>query len=74
MTQTPEYDGRYRPWYLDAKNRGMVHWSDPYLYETGYIGLTHVHPIYTQTERGQRFDGVMAIDYKCKSHVCSSYV
>jgi hypothetical protein len=63
---SPEYDGRYRPWYLNAKDRQTPHWSDPYLYETGYIGLTHVHPIYTPTERGQVFEGVLAVDYKCK--------
>lgn len=63
---SPEFDARYRPWYRDAKDRQTPHWSDPYLYETGYIGLTHVHPIYTPTERGQVFDGVLAVDYKCK--------
>jgi hypothetical protein len=63
---TPEYDGRYRPWYLNAKERQRPHWSDPYLYETGYIGMTHMHPVYNPSERGAIFAGVMAVDYKCE--------
>lgn len=63
---TPEYDARYRPWYIGAKARQTPHWSDPYVYETGYIGLTHVHPHYTKTDRGLQFDGVIGIDYRCK--------
>jgi len=61
---SPEYDGRYRPWYLNAKDRQRPHWSDPYLYETGYIGMTHLHPVYNPSERGPIFAGVMAVDYK----------
>ena len=53
--------------YLDAKQRQRPHWTDPYLYETGYVGLTNVHPIYETSDRGQVFFGVLAIDYKCES-------
>ena len=62
------YDPRYRPWYIKTKEIQVPNWSPPYVFTTNEIGITHSHPIYTNLPdgKGQRFDGVLAIDYRCK--------
>ncbi|KAL7463939.1 hypothetical protein ACHAXS_004290 [Conticribra weissflogii] len=59
------YDPRYRPWYIDTKQKQKPNWSVPYeFYNSPEMGITYSHPIYTTDEEGREvFAGVLASDF-----------
>lgn len=63
------YDPRFRPWYVQAKQRQAAGWSNPYpFFEDFAVGITYSQPIYN-TDNGESneqkvFQGVVAFDYK----------
>jgi len=60
------YDPRYRPWYIQAKQIQKPYWTPPFIFwDPPDMGSTYVQPFYKQTDDGRKvFDGVLALDYK----------
>ena len=66
--QSWEYDPRYRPWYIETKKLQKSIWLKPFPFFTLGIGVTYATPIYSTdpTDGKQIFEGVLAVDYRCK--------
>jgi len=60
------YDPRYRPWYIMAKQLQKPYWTSAFMFwESTDMGITFVTPIYGPDETGRNvFEGVLALDYK----------
>ncbi|KAL7531527.1 hypothetical protein ACHAXR_004095, partial [Thalassiosira sp. AJA248-18] len=62
------YDPRYRPWYIGAKEEQKQHWTAPYAFTGRYdldLGTTYVKPTYKTDEQWRRiFQGVCGLDYR----------
>lgn len=55
-----DYDPRVRPWYISAKNKKALFWTDIYIFYTEKEpGITVAYPIYNKY---QKFWGVFSID------------
>jgi len=61
-----EYDPRYRPWYIEIKEKQKPVWLPPYPFFSLGIGITYAQPFYSIDEITGRnvFDGVIAVDYR----------
>jgi len=61
-----EYDPRYRPWYMEVREKQKSVWLPPYPFFTLGIGITYAEPFYSVDEATGRnvFAGVLAVDYR----------
>lgn len=54
-----DYDPRVRPWYIGAKKKGELFWSDVYIFNTGKVpGITASSPVYT----AGKLKGIFGLD------------
>jgi len=63
--QSSTYDPRFRPWYIDTKQKQKSNWVQPYVFfQNQQMGISYSHPIYTSDEEGRSvFAGVLALDF-----------
>lgn len=59
-----ENDPRTRPWFLGAMNNPETHWTEPYLYMTGDLGLTASNE--WKTSAADTLSHILAIDITLK--------
>ena len=56
-----------RPWYTETKERQMGTWHDVFPFFTLGLGITYSLPYYKTIDDDRKvFDGVLAVDYRCK--------
>ena len=55
-----QVDWRKRPWYIQANNARKAHWTKPYAFTDGRVGVTFAKPIFDKSK--QVVKAVVAID------------